>query len=91
MLRPDNTGGEELIRLAGTRWAVEECFEIAKNEVGLDDYQVRRYDAWYRHITLAMWAHAYLAATAAASRGAAIPSGTNSSYPSARSDVCWHT
>ena len=59
---------------------------------GLDDYQVRRYDAWYRYITLAMWAHAFLAVTAAASKGAANPSGTNSSLsPSARSDVSWHT
>ena len=50
------------------RWwnpAVEECFQTAKNEVGLDHYQVRRYDAWYRHITLAMLAHTYLAVTAA--------------------------
>jgi SRSO17 transposase len=36
-----------------------------ENETGLDQYQVRRYGAWYRHITLAMAAHAYLAATAA--------------------------
>ena len=47
------------------------CFQTARNEVGLDDYQVRRYDAWYRHITLAMWAHAFLAVTAARSKGAA--------------------
>jgi SRSO17 transposase len=67
---PEETADEELIRVAGTRWAVEECFQTAKNEVGLDDYQVRRYDAWYRHITLAMWAHAFLAVTAAASKGA---------------------
>jgi SRSO17 transposase len=43
---PAGTLDEELIRIAGTRWAVEECFQTAKNEVGLDDYQVRRYDAW---------------------------------------------
>jgi SRSO17 transposase len=89
---PDGTSDDELIRVAGTRWAVEECFQTAKNEVGLDDYQVRRYNAWYRHITLAMWAHAFLAVTAAASKGAATPSETNSSpSPSARSDVSWHT
>ncbi|MGW3957926.1 IS701 family transposase, partial [Streptomyces sp. NPDC004752] len=35
-------------------WAIEESFQVAKNECGLDHYQVRRYDAWYRHITLAM-------------------------------------
>ena len=62
--RPEPTD-EELIRVAGSRWAVEECFQTAKNETGLDHYQVRRYDAWYRHITLAMLAHAYLAVTAA--------------------------
>ena len=55
----------ELVRVAGARWAVEECFQAAKNEVGLDHYQVRRYDAWYRHITLAMLAHAFLAVTSA--------------------------
>jgi hypothetical protein len=46
----------ELARVAGSRWAVEESFQTAKNEVGLDQYQVRRYDAWYAHITLAMLA-----------------------------------
>jgi SRSO17 transposase len=54
----------ELVRIAGSRWAVEETFQFAKNETGLDHYQVRRYDAWYRHITLAMLAAAFLAVTA---------------------------
>jgi SRSO17 transposase len=62
---PTGTPIEELVRVAGARWAIEECFQAAKNEVGLDQYQVRRYDAWHRHITLAMLAHAYLAVTAA--------------------------
>ena len=62
---PAGTTDEELIRVAGSRWAIEECFQTAKNETGLDQYQVRRYDAWYRHVTLAMLAHAYLAVTAA--------------------------
>ena len=51
---------EELVRGAGTRWAIEECFEEAKGQVGLDQYEVRRWDGWYRHITLAMLAQAYL-------------------------------
>lgn len=55
----------EVVRVAGTRWAIEECFQAAKNEVGLDQYQVRRYPAWYRHITLTMLAHAFLSAMAA--------------------------
>ncbi len=56
---------DELVRVAGTRWAIEECFQAAKNECGLDQYEVRRYVGWYRHITLAMLAHAFLAAVTA--------------------------
>ena len=75
--------------MAGSRWAVEECFQTAKNETGLDHYQVRRYDAWYRHITLAMLAHAYLAVTAAtAPKALAAASSTSRS---ARSAISWHT
>ncbi|MER7468301.1 IS701 family transposase [Streptomyces sp. NPDC097981] len=55
---------QELVRVGGARWAIEECFQAAKNECGLDQYEVRRYVGWYRHITLAMLAHAFLAATA---------------------------
>ncbi len=58
---PVGTTLEELARVAGTRWAIEECFEEAKGQVGLDQYEVRRWDGWHRHITLAMLAHAYLA------------------------------
>ena len=47
---------------------MEDCFAEAKNEAGLDHYQVRRYRAWYRHITLSMLAHAFLAVTARAAR-----------------------
>jgi SRSO17 transposase len=48
------------VEVAGRRWAIEVGFEQAKGEVGLDQYEVRRWDAWYRHITLALLAHAYL-------------------------------
>jgi len=54
----------ELVQVAGARWPVEECFEAGKNEVGLDQYQVRTWDAWHRHITFAMLAHTFLAVTA---------------------------
>lgn len=80
----------ELVRVAGARWAVEESFQTAKNEVGLDNYQVRRYDAWYAHITLAMAAAAFLAATRAheAAKGATVPRQTRSSASAAtRSDA----
>jgi SRSO17 transposase len=53
----------ELVRAAGTRWAIEESFEDAKGVVGLDHYEVRKWNAWYRHITLALFAHAYLEVT----------------------------
>jgi SRSO17 transposase len=51
----------ELVGIAGIRWAVEEGFQAAKDQVGLDHYQVRRYDAWYRHVTLVLVAHGFLA------------------------------
>ncbi|MGH2373970.1 MAG: IS701 family transposase [bacterium] len=54
----------ELVRVAGSRWGVEETFQFAKNETGLDHYQVRKHDAWHRHITLSMLAAAFLAVTA---------------------------
>jgi SRSO17 transposase len=54
-----------LVRVAGARWAVEEGFEQAKGEVGLDHYEVRKWPGWYRHITLALLAHAFLAVTRA--------------------------
>jgi SRSO17 transposase len=63
----------ELVAVAGARWAVEDCFAEAKNETGLDQYQVRKYRAWYRHITLSMLAHAFLAVAARAARPAARP------------------
>jgi SRSO17 transposase len=50
----------ELVRVAGTRWTVEESIQTAKGEVGLDHYEVRSFTGWYRHITLAMWASAFL-------------------------------
>jgi SRSO17 transposase len=58
----------ELVAVAGARWAVEDCFAEAKNETGLDHYQVRKYRAWYRHVSLSMLAHAFLAVAARAAR-----------------------
>ncbi|MFL5805414.1 MAG: IS701 family transposase [Roseiflexaceae bacterium] len=51
----------EQVRVAGMRWTVEESIQCAKGEVGLDHYEVRSWTGWYRHITLAMWAQAFLA------------------------------
>ena len=57
---PEGTKLDQMVAVAGKRWAVEECFEIAKSDCGLDEYEVRSWPGWYRHITLAMLAHAYL-------------------------------
>ena len=56
---------EEVVQAAGQRWMIEECLEDAKGAVGLDQYEVRRYDAWYRFVTLALLAHALLEVTRA--------------------------
>jgi SRSO17 transposase len=61
---PNRAGFGELVHVAAARWPIEECFGSAKNDVGLDDYQVRTWDAWHQHITLAMLAHTFLAGTA---------------------------
>ena len=58
---PRHAPAGDLVRVAGARWPIEECFETGKGHVGLDHYQVRLYHAWYRHITLAMLAHTFLA------------------------------
>lgn len=50
----------EQIRVAGMRWTIEESIQTAKGEVGLDQYEVRSWTGWYRHMTLAMWAQAFL-------------------------------
>jgi SRSO17 transposase len=51
---------EAVVQVAGSRWTIESSFEAAKGEVGLDHYEVRSWTAWYRHMTLAMWALALL-------------------------------
>jgi SRSO17 transposase len=58
---PPKTGLETLVRVASSRYTVEQCIEEAKGEAGLDEYEVRFWHSWYRHITLSMMAHAWLA------------------------------
>jgi SRSO17 transposase len=57
---PKKTRLGGMIKMAGTRWAIEESFESTKGEVGLDHYEVWGWGGWYRRITLAMFAYAYL-------------------------------
>ena len=58
----------QVVHVAGARWQVEQAFELAKGEVGLDEYEVRTWVGWYRHITLAMFALAYLTVVRAQAR-----------------------
>jgi hypothetical protein len=57
------------VQVAGRRWTIETCFEAAKSDVGLDQYEVRSWVGWHRHITLAMLAHAYLTVLCKAAAG----------------------
>ncbi|WP_439650309.1 IS701 family transposase [Glycomyces amatae] len=83
---PEGTGKQQLIRIAGARWGIETCFAEAKKQCGMDQYQVRTWTSWYRHVTLAMFVHAFLQTTAATD-----PKGAADAIDSARrsSDICW--
>ncbi len=63
---PPKTTARDLAVVAGQRWAIEVCFEAGKQETGLDDYEVRSWDGWYRHVTLSMLALAFLSVVRAA-------------------------
>ena len=58
---PTGTALQDLVRVAGTRWAIEECFELAKGDCGLDEYEVRGWVGWHRHVTLSLFALAVVA------------------------------
>jgi SRSO17 transposase len=77
---PEDTSEADLLRVCNVRWQIEECFAQAKGEVGLDQYEVRTWDAWHRFVTLCLLAHAGLVVMRRAAnrheaeeRGAAIP------------------
>lgn len=78
---------EEVVRAAGTRWTIEEMFKLAKGQVGLDHYEVRSWQGWHRHITLALVALAALA-VGAAKRGRCLAPSTSPS-PSRKSAGSW--
>jgi SRSO17 transposase len=67
------TAPQDLVQAAGSRWAVEECLEAAKGEVGLDHYEVRSWTGWYRHVTLGLFALAVLAVIRAQAAAGARP------------------
>ncbi len=58
---PVGTTLQKMVEVIGDRWTAEECFKIGKSDVGLDEYEVRSWQGWYRHITLCMVVMAFLA------------------------------
>jgi SRSO17 transposase len=74
---PLEMGLERLAQVAAARATIEQCLETAKGETGLDEYEVRYWHSWHRHITLAMMAQAWLAAVryrTTAKKGGLLPS-----------------
>ena len=76
----------EIVRAAGARWTIDDLFKLAKGQVGLDHYEVRSWQGWYRHITLALLALAAL--TIGARKKGGRPARTTSRSPSRRSADC---
>jgi SRSO17 transposase len=61
-LGPAGTPVETLVAVEGRRWAIEDAFETAKNELGLDHNETRSWHGWHRHVSLVMLAYAMMAA-----------------------------
>ena len=74
---PETVSLEEVVRAAGSRWQVEEGFELAKQQVGLDEYEVRHWQGWYRHMTLAMFALAFLTVVKTTARKKGLQRGSS--------------
>jgi SRSO17 transposase len=75
----EGTALAEVVRAAGSRWAIEDTFKLAKGQAGLDHYETRSWHGWHRHVTLALWALAILAGEAARAKGGTSPTATGSS------------
>ena len=60
VFRPDKKSLSPMVKAARTRWTIEECFEMAKVETGLDHYEVRSWKGWYRYVTFSMFALYFL-------------------------------
>jgi SRSO17 transposase len=84
---PEDTPLSEVVRVAGARWSIDELFKLAKGQVGLDQYEVRSWQGWYRHITLALVALAALTVGARKKGGLRAPHTSRSR--SRRSDGSW--
>ncbi|WP_041231789.1 IS701 family transposase [Deinococcus peraridilitoris] len=75
---PIGTTLDEVVRAAGTRWSIEVGFEQAKNDAGLDEYEVRSWVGWHRHVTLSLFAYALLVAVRAGHKKGAFGEATSS-------------
>jgi SRSO17 transposase len=71
---PAATPLPDAVRVAGMRWTIEQCLEEAKGEAGLDQYEVRHWHSWHRHVTLSLLAHAFLAVLRQRANAPAAPS-----------------
>jgi SRSO17 transposase len=83
---PEGTPLRAMARAAGARWAIEDTFKLAKGQVGLDQYEVRSWQGWYRHVTLALLALAALAV--GTQKGATASGRTASRSASPKSAIC---
>jgi SRSO17 transposase len=83
---PEGTPLTEVVRVAGARWSIDDLFKLAKGQVGLDHYEVRSWQGWYRHITLALLALAVL--TVGARKKGALRVRSTSQSRSPRSAGC---
>ena len=91
---PQTTALATAVQVVGRRWTIEQGFEEAKGEVGLEQYEVRHWTGWYRHITLVMWAYALLTVVRAAHLPAAppvptMPAGCAPESSARLSDLAW--
>jgi len=68
----------EIVRAAGARWTIDDLFKLAKGQVGLDHYEVRSWQGWYRHVTLALLALAALTIGARKKGGRPVPATSRS-------------
>ena len=83
---PVDTPLEEVVRAAGARWTIDDMFKLAKGQVGLDHYEVRSWQGWYRHLTLALVAFAALTIGARKKGGPIAPA----TFPSpSRKSACF--
>lgn len=85
---PITTPLAEIVRAAGTRWTIEELFKLAKGQVGLDQYEVRSWQGWYRHVTLALVALAALPIGACKKGRSLAPTTSRSPYPKSGGCSC---